>query len=416
MSGYRDGLYVKQFQTTSNISSLMGHKTSFTNGDTKSYEGVTNGVYRSGHGIFQLRKHSTIDSGTMARARSSTGFGARMSAAAAAQQASAAGMSRVGVLSAHREQNGHGPVPNHVATTNGNGAMMVATSNGHNYCNSNGHHVVAGGEASQLPPLPPSAAAAANGSVNGSVDSAEENGGVAIAAAALGQTHLSGAAGCQHHNGGGRIVNGHPSDSSGTELSAGINGIATSHTASSEQQQHGNLIIANGASSGARNQVESAAAAAAAAAYWSATAPNGSVPLRKRSVYEQHHPAAEMLNGSAASGSGITISTTIDDQMKHVDRIAKECDASRKSLEIISRRLDDLHDEVRRYRDFLGHEKSRRDPTLYKTSNAEQPSMYNDNICGTMATLTAQLTQEWSEKIKALQNQTLSNLTSKTQH
>lgn len=63
MSGYRDGLYVKQFQTTSNISSLMGHKTSFTNGDTKSYEGVTNGVYRSGHGIFQLRKHSTIDSG-----------------------------------------------------------------------------------------------------------------------------------------------------------------------------------------------------------------------------------------------------------------------------------------------------------------------------------------------------------------
>lgn len=259
----------------------------------------------------------------MARARSSTGFGARMSAAAAAQQASAAAMSRVGVLSAHREQNGHGPVPNHVATSNGNGGTMVATSNGHNYCNGNGHHVVAGSEASQLPPLPPSAAAAANGSVNGSVDSAEENDGVAIAAAALGQTHLSGAAGSQHHNGGGRIVNGHPSGSSGTELSSGLNGTATSHTPSSEQQQHGNLIIANGASSGARNQVESAAAAAAAAAYWSATAPNGSVPLRKRSIYEQHHPAAEMLNGSAASGSGITVSTTIDDQMKHVDRIAK---------------------------------------------------------------------------------------------
>jgi len=55
--------------------------------------------------------------------------------------------------------------------------------------------------------------------------------------------------------------------------------------------------------------------------------------------------------------------------------------------------LDDLNDEVRRYRDFLGHEKSRRDPALYKTtsSNSEHPSVYNENICGIIGTLTSQL-------------------------
>ena len=47
---------------------------------------------------------------------------------------------------------------------------------------------------------------------------------------------------------------------------------------------------------------------------------------------------------------------------------------------------------MKRYRDFLGHEKARRDPALYKTSNMERPSVYNDNICGTMGSLTSQLT------------------------
>lgn len=64
---------------------------------------------------------------------------------------------------------------------------------------------------------------------------------------------------------------------------------------------------------------------------------------------------------------------------------------SRKNLEQINRRLEDLNDEVRRYREFLGHEKSRRDPAMYKTSNVEQPSPYNDSICGIIGNLTQQL-------------------------
>ncbi|KHJ99777.1 hypothetical protein OESDEN_00232, partial [Oesophagostomum dentatum] len=58
--------------------------------------------------------------------------------------------------------------------------------------------------------------------------------------------------------------------------------------------------------------------------------------------------------------------------------------------------------EVKRYRDFLSHEKSRRDPALYKTNNVDRPSVYNENICGTMSSLTSQLTQEWSEKLRSI--------------
>ncbi|KJH42916.1 hypothetical protein DICVIV_11081 [Dictyocaulus viviparus] len=83
---------------------------------------------------------------------------------------------------------------------------------------------------------------------------------------------------------------------------------------------------------------------------------------------------------------------TIEDQMRQVDRVIKECENSRKSLERISRRLDDLNDEVKRYREFLSHEKSRRDPALYKTNNVDRPSAYNENICSTMNSLTSQLT------------------------
>jgi len=130
-----------------------------------------------------------------------------------------------------------------------------------------------------------------------------------------------------------------------------------------------------------------------------------------------------MLNGSSATSS--TNSTgycgaggsmgqnsqlqTIEDQIKHVDRIIKDCDVSRKNLEHINRRLDDLNDEVRRYREFLGHEKSRRDPALYKTSNVEQPSPYNEGICGIIATLTSQLALEWNEKLRCIQSQPLSS-------
>ncbi|KAF8355148.1 hypothetical protein PRIPAC_96771, partial [Pristionchus pacificus] len=104
----------------------------------------------------------------------------------------------------------------------------------------------------------------------------------------------------------------------------------------------------------------------------------------------------------------------IEEQIRQVDKIIKlnqfrkpnfqmqDCDNSRKSLDSICRRLDDLNDEVKRYRDFLGHEKSRRDPALYKTSNCERPSAHNENICGTLNHLTAQLTMEWYEKLNNL--------------
>jgi hypothetical protein len=75
-----------------------------------------------------------------------------------------------------------------------------------------------------------------------------------------------------------------------------------------------------------------------------------------------------IMNGSSVSGSinsnnstgyyqtannsncnqGAGQMQTIEDQIKHVDRIIKDCDVSRKNLEHIHRRLDDLNDEVRR--------------------------------------------------------------------
>uniref|UniRef100_A0A7E4VMB0 Mediator complex subunit 30 n=1 Tax=Panagrellus redivivus TaxID=6233 RepID=A0A7E4VMB0_PANRE len=105
-----------------------------------------------------------------------------------------------------------------------------------------------------------------------------------------------------------------------------------------------------------------------------------------------------MLNGSHHSPQ------TIEDQIRSVDKMLKDCDNSRKNLEQISRRLDDLNDEVKRYREFLGHEKSRRDPTFYKTMASEQPSPYNDQICGIMSTLTYQLTKEWQDKLGSISN------------
>ena len=103
---------------------------------------------------------------------------------------------------------------------------------------------------------------------------------------------------------------------------------------------------------------------------------------------------------------------TIEEQIKQIDRISKECDNSRKSLESINRRLDDLNDEVRRYREFLGHEKTRRDPALYKTQNTEPLSAYNDSICRLIDSLTCQLTLEWTEKLRSIQNQTISKFAS----
>uniref|UniRef100_A0A914GXP1 Uncharacterized protein n=1 Tax=Globodera rostochiensis TaxID=31243 RepID=A0A914GXP1_GLORO len=110
--------------------------------------------------------------------------------------------------------------------------------------------------------------------------------------------------------------------------------------------------------------------------------------------------------------NGPSTTQTIEEQIKQIDRISKECDNSRKSLEIINRRLDDLNDEVRRYREFLGHEKARRDPALYKTSNAEPLSSYNDSICRLIDSLTTQLTMEWTEKLRSIQNQTVAKFAS----
>jgi len=103
-----------------------------------------------------------------------------------------------------------------------------------------------------------------------------------------------------------------------------------------------------------------------------------------------------MINGSNYG------SQTIEDQIRAVDKVIKDCDNSRKNLDQISRRLDELNDEVKRYREFLGHEKSRRDPALYKTVTSEQLSPYNDDICGIMSNLTFQLTKEWNDKLGSI--------------
>uniref|UniRef100_A0A914XH47 Uncharacterized protein n=1 Tax=Plectus sambesii TaxID=2011161 RepID=A0A914XH47_9BILA len=107
---------------------------------------------------------------------------------------------------------------------------------------------------------------------------------------------------------------------------------------------------------------------------------------------------------AAHSSANITIST-IEDQMRQVDKVIKDCDASRKTLEKLTRRLDELYDEVRRYREYLAFEKGHRDPALYKTNNVDRPSVYNDQICGTMSQLTTQLTQEWADKLRNIHGQ-----------
>lgn len=110
------------------------------------------------------------------------------------------------------------------------------------------------------------------------------------------------------------------------------------------------------------------------------------------------------------NGPSTMAAQTIEEQIKQIDRISKECDNSRKCLEAINRRLDDLNDEVRRYREFLGHEKTRRDPSLhqtYKTNTAEPLSVYNEGICRLIDSLTTQLTLEWTEKLRSIQNQTI---------
>uniref|UniRef100_A0AC34PUG1 Uncharacterized protein n=1 Tax=Panagrolaimus sp. JU765 TaxID=591449 RepID=A0AC34PUG1_9BILA len=112
---------------------------------------------------------------------------------------------------------------------------------------------------------------------------------------------------------------------------------------------------------------------------------------------QQHCPHIAAVDSSAMINGSIP--QTIEDQIRVVDKVIKDCDSSRKNLELISRRLDDLNDEVKRYRDFLGHEKSRRDPTSYKTMSSEQTSPYNENICGIMSNLTFQLTKEWNDKL-----------------
>ncbi|CAD6193351.1 unnamed protein product [Caenorhabditis auriculariae] len=108
-------------------------------------------------------------------------------------------------------------------------------------------------------------------------------------------------------------------------------------------------------------------------------------------------PSSRCTSAFAMNSGG-----TIEDQIRQVDKVIKECDTSRKGLEQVSRRLDDLNDEVKRYRDFLGYEKARRDPALYKTNNAERLSVHNDSICGTLGSLTSQLSVEWGEKLRSI--------------
>ncbi|KAL3094799.1 hypothetical protein niasHS_006094 [Heterodera schachtii] len=145
----------------------------------------------------------------------------------------------------------------------------------------------------------------------------------------------------------------------------------------------------------------------------SSSAGSGGTTQQQHHHHQQQQQQAQhmmMYCNSTGAGPSPLISTnaqTIEEQIKQIDRISKECDNSRKTLEHINRRLDDLNDEVRRYREFLGHEKARRDPTLYKTSTAEPLSSYNDGICRLIDSLTTQLTMEWTEKLRSIQNQTI---------
>jgi len=103
------------------------------------------------------------------------------------------------------------------------------------------------------------------------------------------------------------------------------------------------------------------------------------------------------------------MSATIEEQVRNVDKVVKECDQARKQLEQLVRRLDDLYDEVKRYKDFLGYEKGRRDPGAYSTekkgssTNGGSSQMHNQVIV-TMGQLTNQLVQEWDEKLKIIRS------------
>ncbi|VDM96576.1 unnamed protein product [Thelazia callipaeda] len=113
-----------------------------------------------------------------------------------------------------------------------------------------------------------------------------------------------------------------------------------------------------------------------------------------------------MIDPNIIANTNGSTSVTIEDQIRNVDKVLKECENCRKSLEQICRRLDDLNDEVRRYREFLGYEKTRREPTLYKTTNSDHVTVHNNAICCTIINLTNQLTQEWLEKLKSIHNAT----------
>jgi len=104
------------------------------------------------------------------------------------------------------------------------------------------------------------------------------------------------------------------------------------------------------------------------------------------------------------------MSSTIEEQVRNVDKVVKECDQARKQLEQLTRRLDDLYDEVKRYKDFLGYEKGRRDPGAYSTEKKEKSSGTNgssqmhNQVIVTMGQLTNQLVQEWDEKLKIIRS------------
>jgi len=90
----------------------------------------------------------------------------------------------------------------------------------------------------------------------------------------------------------------------------------------------------------------------------------------------------------------------LDEQIRTVDRVVKDCDTTRKQLDVLVRKLDDLYDEVKHFREFLTYEKHRRDPS---GSNYKAQGMVSiDQIAETLCTLTVQLSKEWDEKLEVI--------------
>uniref|UniRef100_A0A915KXX1 Uncharacterized protein n=1 Tax=Romanomermis culicivorax TaxID=13658 RepID=A0A915KXX1_ROMCU len=97
---------------------------------------------------------------------------------------------------------------------------------------------------------------------------------------------------------------------------------------------------------------------------------------------------------------------SLEEQIRIVDRSVKECDATRKQLEALLRKVDDLYDEIKHFRDFLSYEKYRRDTVSTGTRSSIGGSAPHtaDAVCETLSALTIQITKEWEERLEQVRN------------